>query len=778
MGEALSNGRTNNYFVFCQKTECDVLLNFPPFFMVLFKYHYFYPGKEDAMFRKTGWLVSVFAVLCVVAAIHAQSIVVPSDSVRGPMCVVTDSVRHIAVPLSPKTSTYNIIITDGLAELTLTQLFVNDYGKVSDIAYVFPLPHEAAVHAMSMQYLGKLYKAEIYEKEEAKEIFDSIVQTGGNAALLLQERPNVFQQRLANIAFGDTAWVQIKLTMPLEYNDGFYEMALPTMVAERYQSAGASPVPSSGQLWNPPANRDGQSIQINVLLQTGFPIAGLQSPTHPLVVSEIEAARAELEARKVIDENASLNLPYNRGLYLQQATTYPNKDFVLRFSRVAADRDFTVASYFDPELSVGYFYSNIFPDTSLFVGERSALDIVLMIDVSGSQNGWPLLKEKEIAATIINKLQEGDRLTLLSFNSAVRWCFSAGTSVPVSNENVEKANTFISSLSASGGTNLLAGVQSALATDAAGANLSRYFIFLTDGFITNEDAILEAIKNHPTAPTVFTFGAGDNLNRLFLDEAAKVGNGVSTELTSTEDVTQVVNTVWNKIESPQLADITISMTGLDDAQLLMPQGNRLYRGAPVTLFGVYKDGGMHTVTITGTRDGETVTLEKEIDLASEPTCNRMVPQVWAKQMIRKLRLDEGTTTKNKEHIIELSKQYQVLSDYTAFLAISPIEVNDENDLGQYTDVRVKLAGDVLAEVTIRMVTNQLYVEAAAGVFIEEIRIYDLAGRCVFKMAVRDRRCSRVVWDGILANGNRLAKGRFVMKIRTNGGFITRPLLWK
>jgi Ca-activated chloride channel homolog len=230
-------------------------------------------------------VVAVMMVTLVVSAVNAQSVTIPSDSVRGPMCVVIDSVAKIAVPLSPKQSTYNVIVTDGLAQISLTQLFVNDYGTIKDIVYVFPLPHEAAVHAMAMQYLGKIYKAEIYEKQEAKAKYDSVVQTGGTAALLLQDRPNVFQQHLANIAFKDSAWVQIKLTMPLKYDNGLYELAIPTMVAEQYQSTNASSVMSRERLWNPPDDRDGQTLQINVLLQTGFPIANLASPTHSIAVS-------------------------------------------------------------------------------------------------------------------------------------------------------------------------------------------------------------------------------------------------------------------------------------------------------------------------------------------------------------------------------------------------------------------------------------------------------------------------------------------------------------
>lgn len=748
-----------------------------PIFMVLFKGKHYSPLKGGPMLEKTKWRVALLLAVLFAGALHSQTIPFPTDSVKGPMCVVIDSTTNVAVPLSPKRSIYNVVVTDGLARITLTQHFINDYGTIADIAYVFPLPHDAAVHAMRMEYRDSIYSAEIYEKEEAKEIYDSIVNEGGVAALLLQERPNVFQQRLANIAFNESAWIEIKLTMPLSYDNGVYELAIPTMVAERFQSEGASPVPSSGRLWNPPPDRDGQSLQVNVLLQTGFPIANLQSPTHPLNISQIEAVREELQTRGVLEESTNLDLPYNQGALLQQSDTYPNKDFVLRFSRSAAELDFTVASYYDTEEPLGYFYSNIFPDTSLFDGGRPDLDIVLLIDHSGSQDGWPMQKEKEIASQILGLLTENDRFTVIAFESSVRWCFNNSQSVPANGENIETARSFINGLTPMGGTNLLAGVESALAI-AADESKSRFFIFLTDGFITNEDAILQAIKEHPTSPTIFTFGCGDNLNRYFLDEAAKVGNGVSTELTGAEEVGPVVNTVWNKIESPQLKNIEITCSGLDRAQLIMPNGTMLYKGSPVTIFGVYAEGGPHTVTIAGDRNGETITLEKDIDLADGPTANSMIPQVWAKQMISKLRVEEGTTDRNKNHIIELSKQYQVLSDYTAFLAISPEVVTEDNSISESVAVVNDLAKDIVANYIVRICNSWLTIEAPEGIFIREIAVYDLAGRCVFRMKVADTHCRKFSWDGIHSGGQRISRGHFVVAVRTTRGLITRKVIWK
>jgi len=707
---------------------------------------------------------------------YSLNITVPVDSAKGPMCIVVDSINKVAVPLSPCHSVYNTVITDGLAQLTLTQMFVNDYGTINDIVYVFPLPHQAAVHAMSMEYRGKFYKAEIFEKKEAQAKYDSVIQSGGNAALLLQDRPNVFQQRLANIAFKDTAWIQITLSMPLSYDNGRYELAIPTMVAERFQSSGASTVMSSGRGWNPPADRDGATIEINVLLQTGFPVTGLTSPTHSIDTASIDAIRDDLVKRNVIEKNTEIEMAHAYGVCLKKVATYPNKDFVLRFNRTAAEMDFTVASFYDTTLKTGYFYSNLFPDTALFSGDRSKLDIVILVDVSGSQSGWPLAKEKEIATAVMAKLTPNDRFTVLAFSDNVTWCFGQSTSVPATGENVATAQKFVNGLTTIGGTNLLGGVQSALGI-TSGEGFSRFFIFLTDGLITNEDAILSAIRQHPTAPSVLTFGAGGSLNRYFLDEAAKVGNGISTEITSSEDVVPVVNTVWDKIESPQLKDIKISCSGLDQDQLLLPNGSMLYKGAPVTMYGVYDRGGSRTITVTGTRNGETVTLEKEITLADAPNANTMIPRIWAKQMISRLRLDEGTGTANKNHIIELSKEYQVLSDYTAFLAINPVEVTNENSIsGRPTALQYGAAVVSVPAVSIQILPEMLIIEIPDGSTLQEITLYDMRGRCLLKVPVSfGQKSFRLIWDRLLPHGKKLARGHFILKIRTTHGLITRSV---
>ncbi len=716
---------------------------------------------------------------------NAQDVTFPVDDIEGPVCVLHDTARHEALTLSPRHSKYNLVVTDGLAHLRLTQMFVNDYADIRDVVYVFPLPHDGAVHAMYMEYRDSLYVAEIYEKEQAQHIYDSVSSSGGTAALLLQTRPNVFQQHLANIAKGDTAWVRIKVSMPLKYDAGTYELAVPTMIGCRYPSAESDPV-SGCTGWNPPPDRDGQSLEFNVLVQTGYPITGLESPTHPLDIMPIETGRPMLEQRFLLSSDTELPMPYNHTAVLVSSDTYPNSDFVLRFSRANAQRDFSLATYYEPDRALGHFALNLFPDTTVFDGARADLEIVLLVDISGSQGGWPLRKEKEICGAILDRLQPTDRLTVLSFNTSVRWCFGNSEPVDATESNVAAARQWVDGLVSTGGTNLLYGVTQALSAPATTEH-ERYYVFLTDGFITNEEAIFDTLRNHPTEPTVFTFGAGNNLNRYFLDQAAAIGNGFATEITQYENVEPKVEQAWDKIESPQLRNVSVDFGGSDVSGVLMPLGSNLYRGSPLVVYGAYRDGGPRTVTVRGYRDGSPVALTEQITFAEGPNLNCMVPKVWARHEIERLVLDEGSTTDNKDSIIAVSIEYQVLSTYTAFLAINPLSVQEiaDNTGGYYgfgpTEVEREAVADRTARgvLRVRVEGGMLQVLAPDGAVVEELVVLDMAGRVVYRLRLNRREGVRMVqWDGRCGNGAVLPAGRYVVRVRTDRGWMASGVFWR
>jgi Ca-activated chloride channel homolog len=732
------------------------------------------PSRDSALcLIRPLFVASIAFILACLAlqTVFAQGAAIPYEQIRGPLVIMQDeSGRN--VPLAPEFTRYNVIITDGFAEAKVTQVYVNRFGAVKDMAYVFPLPHDGAVHGMRMQYKDSLYVARILEKSEAQRRYDSLVQSGGQAALLLQSRPNVFEQRIASLKRGDTATVEIEVSMPLKYVDGVFEFTMPTMVAERYGEG----VPSSEMGWNPPADRSGQSLQFNVVLQTGYAVTSISSPSHQIDVQPFVDAKPLLDARAMLIEGARLTLPHNDVITLKTLEAYPNKDFILRFKRAQSENDFSVATHWLSEEQGGFFAFSLYPNPEILEGTRPKIELVLLVDISGSQSGWPLEKEKAIAHALLNKLESTDRVAVLAFSDNIYHAFPTEKVVTASSSNLQAAKTFIDRLSVEGSTQLLAAVNATLAVPQTSEH-TRYYVFLTDGFITNEDAVIAAIRNHPSRPTVFTFGAGNNLNRHFLETSAAVGNGFATELISTESVTPKVDAAWERIESPQLTDLSLSYGAAQTSEVLAPVVKRLYKGLPYQVYGRYARGGEFEFVLNANRQGAPVTIKRKVILDAAGNISRVVPKLWARTQIGLLRIDEGTTQKNKARIISLSVEHQVLSDYTAFLAEKPQAVTTDNNLnnGLPVDLREKVLRR-LAPFSLTPWGNGYALTLAAGEVLLRIDIVDAAGRPVKTWRGRaSDAISYWVWDGHGDRGLALNAGRYLMRITTSRGTYTQNL---
>jgi len=731
-------------------------------------------------------MIFLFATL---PLIYSQNWI-PLDEIDGPLCVALNEETGETFPLSPANSRYNVIITDGFAKIELLQTFVNDLGSIGELVYVFPLPHEGSVHGMTMQYQDSIYLAKIYEKEEAKMLYNEALIAGLVAALLIQERPNIFTQKIANIAFGDTAYIKIDISLPLKYRDGEYELAVPTMIADRYM--GFTNPGSQGDVWNPPANRNGQSLQFNVLFQTGFPISQIGSPTHPIYFSNLSTEKEILKSQGLIDDNSIVVGSDPAVARLATFQTYPNKDYILRFKRTDTNHDFTFASYWDQSKSEGTFALQLFPDRELFAGDRPDLELVILMDVSGSQGGWPLEKEKEIVRALLNKVNASDNILLLSFSTVINWAFTPGQAVPATAANIAVAEQFVGRATAGGGTELLSAVTTTLNIPII-SERKRIYVFLTDGFITNEAAILTEIQNHPTGPTIFTFGAGDNLNRYFLDRAAEVGNGVSFVVTSNEVAGPFVDAAWEKIESPQFSNISFNFKGLQTFEIIKPASDKLYIGQPYILFGKYSSGGPFSLTLNAFKEGAPFSSTKNMLGDVQGSINSVVPQIWARQKIRELSLEQGSTDDNKNAIIDVSLEYQVLSKYTAFLAINPISIDEydgellSSPIGLYDELFERggnLKG-LLAEIKLKLNPASMELIFPQGISLRKIEVFDLLGRLVYtyfhaSSTETDNAVSTSVWiwNGRLKNGSLLKRGYYILKIVTNKGVEMRRIHWK
>ncbi|HYE15519.1 MAG TPA: VIT domain-containing protein, partial [Pyrinomonadaceae bacterium] len=215
-----------------------------------------------------------------------------------------------------------------LARVVVTQEFENPFDDKIEAVYTFPLPQAAAVDDMTMRVGERTVRGKILRREQAQAVYEAARAAGQVAALLDQERPNIFTQSVANISPGERVTVTISYVETLKYEDGTYEFSFPTVVGPRYVPGNATAGPQSGGGRLPDTDRvpdasritphvaaagtrTGHDISISVSLDAGVPIERLGSASH-----EIEVERPT---------------PASARVRLKNLTAIPNKDFVLRY---------------------------------------------------------------------------------------------------------------------------------------------------------------------------------------------------------------------------------------------------------------------------------------------------------------------------------------------------------------------------------------------------------------------------------------------------------------
>ena len=221
-------------------------------------------------------LILLFAAL-IPCALTAQQTKSTKRSIPYFECHVPE---HSGVAQLPLLSySVDATIAGTIADVNLTQTFINSFNTPLEVTYVFPGSSKSAVYGLTMKIGERIVVAEIQEKFKARETYTEAVQEGKRASLLEQVRPNVFQMTVGNIMPQDTIEVTLQYTEYVESIDGQYQFMVPTTIGERYSGENhgeQSHITPSYVL----SNESPYSVAIQVAIASPVPIAEAKSNTH------------------------------------------------------------------------------------------------------------------------------------------------------------------------------------------------------------------------------------------------------------------------------------------------------------------------------------------------------------------------------------------------------------------------------------------------------------------------------------------------------------------
>ncbi|NES64908.1 MAG: after-VIT domain-containing protein [Okeania sp. SIO2D1] len=549
-------------------------------------------------------------------------------------------------------------IAGNLSRVEVTQQFENPFTEPLEATYVFPLPDEAAVDEMEIKIGDRLIKGNIKKREEAKKIYQQAKQQGRTAGLLEQQRDNIFTQSLANIKPGEKIDVIIRYTDSLKFEGGDYEFAFPMVVGPRYipgtpidGSGDTDQVPDASQITPPivpPATRSGHDIGMTVEIDCGMPIFQVNSTSHQIQTSE----RGEIVTVKLGNED-----------------TIPNKDFILRYQVASNHTKATVLTQADER--GGYFAIYLIPALRYRTDEIVPKDVVFLMDTSGSQMGEPLLKCQELMRRFIHGLNPNDTFTIIDFANTTRKL----SETPLANtpKNIATAINYINRLNANGGTELLNGIQEVLNFPPPPAGRLRSIVMLTDGYIGNEKAVLAEVQDKlQPGNRLYSFGVGSSVNRYLINRLAEIGQGIARVVRQDEPTEEVAEKFFQQINNPVLTQIDIHWNGWGEIPEIYPVTTPdLFAEQPLVLFGQKQDAVGGELQVNGIAAGGEI-YQQTFEMIFAESGNVAVAQIWARQKIKHLMnqmFDYDKKSMVKE-VTETALSYQLLSEYTAFVAVS------------------------------------------------------------------------------------------------------------
>lgn len=567
------------------------------------------------------------------------------------------------IPLPLKHTDVDAHVQGYVGTVDVTQQFENPYDEKIEAVYMFPLPEKAAVSEFVMTIGDRHIRGILREKHEAEQVYRQARAQGYQASLLTQHRPNVFEQKVANIEPGREIDVAIRYYETLAYRDGWYSFVFPTVVGPRYNPPGAAdpvlavpqsdhaPIPGTAVRYLTPGTRSAHDLSIAVELDPGVAIEEVES-SHEITQTRLAGG----SVRVALADGAAL----------------PNRDFRLDF-RVAGDTiKSNLLTYVDAESGQGYFTLMMYPPAGLERLERQPLELVFVLDCSGSMSGAPIEQAKAAVLAALDRLEPGDTFQIIRFSESASQF--GPEPVPATAENIRAARAYVGRLAGAGGTRMIEGIRAALDFPHDDARL-RFVTFLTDGFIGNEAEILGALDARLGASRIFSFGVGSAPNRYLLERMAAMGRGAVAYLSLRDSGRVVMDAFFDRIAHPAMIDVAVDWGGMRVADVYPRRLPDLFVGRPVVVTGRFK-GKPQALRLTGRAGPQPI----EVDLAVEPGAPdyAFLPNLWARLRIADLNdrlvAEPDSAGLLAQQIRETALAYQLMSAYTSFVAVDASRV--------------------------------------------------------------------------------------------------------
>ncbi|XP_017325371.2 protein mono-ADP-ribosyltransferase PARP4 isoform X2 [Ictalurus punctatus] len=562
-------------------------------------------------------------------------------------------------------------LMDLLSQVVIFQTYTNDSSVPIEAKYVFPLEETAAVCGFEAFINGKHVVGKVKEKEQARKEYKQAIEKGHGAYLMDQDAPDVFTISVGNLPPGATVLIKVTFITELVVRAGTIVFSLPGSVAPWQQSSAL----------NQRTQTTVEKVCVNELQPEGeFSLC--MSIEMPYEIVNLECSH-QIKIKRTDCKAVVSTLPDQ---------TLSTDGFRLSFTlhQIHMPRMWVEKHpEKDTEACMLVFYPHF---ESSGVSGSDVSDVIVVLDTSESMRGEAMLNARRIALKVLNSLDRSLRVNIISFGSDYKEAFPSANPLE---EGFEEAKNFIMSSAAVGGSTELWRPLRTLNLLPPSRGV-RNVVLISDGHVQNQPETLQLVRDNVRHTRLFTCGLSLTANRYMLRALAQAGGGTYEFFDTKTKHTwaEKVNSQVRCMVSPGCSSVAVKWQQFNPTAPSPVQ-------APSQLHALFSDS--HTLvygfvphctraTLFGDLSGqeiETMVCTTEL----QKTKGTFLHKLTARAIIRDYEdgslgsseaEHEGKKAELKSYIIELSKEFSILSQFTSFVAIE--ERDQEQPESGFTDV--------------------------------------------------------------------------------------------
>ena len=563
-------------------------------------------------------------------------------------------------------------LADRVLRYEITETFVNRGSRVGEADYMFPLPKGAAFQDLKLSINGEMVAGETMSADRARRIYEEIVRSQRDPALLEWMGYGLFRARIFPIAPGEEKKVVLRfhVVAPREGD---------ALRVDYFRGLRTDQVA---------LNQRGEGKTSLVLIYPDEPTYGTAySPTHAI---ESNYGSIYSPASMVSDRRGSM-----RRVVVRDARGEVTLLIPFRKSANAAISLLANA----PGNDDGFALLTLSPPA---IAPRPVpRDLTFVLDVSGSMSGEKIEQARAAGKQFLRTLSPADRFRLIDFSSDVRTF--RDDFVYATRENLRSAERYLDALEAQGSTNISGALAEALSVPQQYGRLP-IVLFMTDGLPTvgerDGGAIAASVAKRRGSRRVFTFGVGSDLNISLIEQLALEGRGTASFVRPEESVERAVSIVASRLTNPLVTDVRVRSDGVRLLKMHPSGPVDIFAGEDLVVLARYDGSGDAVVRFEGQTSNGPVSWGSRVRFPERSRENSFVARLWATQRVGYLSAEKrkhGGSRELDEEIRELGERYGIPTEFSSYLVLEPgmnPQVGDSRRIRVRGNTQGRVANDV------------------------------------------------------------------------------------